>query len=65
MGTILELAEKNGVALPSGCKVGECENCAVRVLKGESLNLSPSEFDDPERCLTCQSVPTSDLVLDA
>ena len=64
-GTILELAEMNGVVLPSGCRVGECENCSIRVLKGETRCLSPTEFDETDHCLSCQSVPVSDVVLDA
>jgi ferredoxin-NADP reductase len=33
--TLLELAEKNGVKIPYGCRQGLCGTCATRVLSGE------------------------------
>ncbi|MCT2593342.1 molybdopterin-dependent oxidoreductase [Streptomyces sp. N2-109] len=63
-GPLLDLAQRNGVRLPSGCRVGQCESCAVRVLSG-----SVAHFTDPpdtgDTCLTCQAVPATDVVLDA
>jgi ferredoxin len=32
--TLLEVAEKNGVRIPYGCRQGECGTCATRVLSG-------------------------------
>ncbi len=32
--TLLDLAEKNGVQIPSGCRQGLCGTCATRVLSG-------------------------------
>ncbi|WP_280449989.1 molybdopterin-dependent oxidoreductase [Nocardia brasiliensis] len=65
-GTLLQLAEQSGLSVPSGCRVGQCESCAVRVLDGTVAHLVAvgSELPD-DHCLTCQSVPTSDVVLDA
>lgn len=63
-GPILDFAEKIGVALPSGCRVGQCESCAVRIVSGTVQHMHGSEPDDPNVCLTCQARPTSDLVLD-
>jgi anaerobic selenocysteine-containing dehydrogenase/ferredoxin-NADP reductase len=64
--SLLSLAERAGLALPSGCHVGQCESCAVRVLSGEVHHLlgDLGGIDDGS-CLTCQAIPTSDLVLDA
>ncbi|PSK95700.1 anaerobic selenocysteine-containing dehydrogenase [Murinocardiopsis flavida] len=63
-GPLLDLAQRNGVRLPSGCRVGQCESCAVRVLSGAVAHLTePPDADD--ECLTCQAVPASDIVLDA
>jgi ferredoxin-NADP reductase len=33
-GTLLDLAEKNGVQIPYGCRQGLCGTCATRVLSG-------------------------------
>lgn len=63
-GPLLDLAQRNGLRLPSGCRVGQCESCAVRVLAGTVAHLTePPEAQDA--CLTCQAVPTTDIVLDA
>ncbi|MDX8502619.1 2Fe-2S iron-sulfur cluster binding domain-containing protein [Mesorhizobium sp. VK4C] len=36
---LLDFAEKKGEQLPSGCRVGQCESCAVRVLQGRVRHL--------------------------
>ena len=33
-GTLLDLAERNGVQFPFGCRQGQCGTCATRVLSG-------------------------------
>jgi anaerobic selenocysteine-containing dehydrogenase/ferredoxin-NADP reductase len=63
-GTLLAFAESLGLALPSGCRVGQCESCAVRILDGRVRHLHGVEPEDPDVCLTCQAVPITDLVLD-
>ncbi|MFI0469462.1 molybdopterin-dependent oxidoreductase [Saccharopolyspora sp. 5N102] len=65
-GTLLDLAEREGISLPSGCRLGQCESCAVPVLSGSVAHLiAPADDLPDDHCLTCQSVPTTDLVLDA
>lgn len=64
-GSLLDFADKLGLTLPSGCRVGQCESCAVRIVSGTVRHLHGSEPEDPAICLICQAVPTSDLVLDA
>ncbi|MCX3062658.1 molybdopterin-dependent oxidoreductase [Streptomyces beihaiensis] len=65
-GPLLDLGERAGVRLPSGCRVGQCESCACRVLAGDVAHLVEPPDDLPEaRALACQAVPMSDLVLDA
>ncbi|MFC4419763.1 molybdopterin-dependent oxidoreductase [Cupriavidus pampae] len=64
-GSLLGFSERHGVQLPSGCRVGQCESCAVTVLNGSVRHLHGQEPDDADTCLACQAVPTSDLVLDA
>ncbi|MET7639363.1 molybdopterin-dependent oxidoreductase [Streptomyces sp. NPDC005438] len=63
-GPLLDLAQRNGLRLPSGCRVGQCESCAVRLLAGSVTHLTEPP-DAQDACLTCQAVPTSDVVLDA
>ena len=63
-GPLLDLAQRNGLRLPSGCRVGQCESCAVRVLSGSVAHLTDPP-DTGDACLTCQAVPATDIVLDA
>lgn len=64
-GTLLELGESAGIAMPSGCRVGQCESCAVRVLSGRVAHLHGAEPDDATTCLACQAIPVGDVTLDA
>lgn len=63
-GTLLQLGEAAGARLPSGCRVGQCESCAVKIVSGEVRHLHGPEPDEADVCLTCQAVPVTDLVLD-
>lgn len=64
-GTLLTFAESLGVQMASGCRVGQCESCAVRLVSGKVRHLHGSEPDDPGVCLACQAIPVEDVVLDA
>jgi ferredoxin-NADP reductase len=61
-GTLLDAANAAGVALPSGCRVGQCESCVVQVVDGEFAHLSPVDGSEGQ-CLACQAVPLTDLTL--
>ncbi len=63
---LLELAEQHNIDIAYGCRVGQCGDCAVAVRAGrvEYANEPAAEIA-PGTCLTCQSVPASDVVLDA
>ncbi|MBC8749284.1 MULTISPECIES: molybdopterin-dependent oxidoreductase [Paraburkholderia] len=62
LGTILEAADAASVPMPSGCRVGQCESCLVRVVRGTVLHLQP--YDGPaDGCLTCQAVPLDEVEL--
>lgn len=61
-GTLLDAATAAGVALPSGCRVGQCESCAVTVVDGAFAHLSPVDGSEGQ-CLACQAVPLTDLTL--
>jgi ferredoxin-NADP reductase len=64
-GSLLAFAESLGVSLPSGCRVGQCESCAVRVAQGSTDHLSGNAPEEPDMCFACQAIPLSDLVVDA
>jgi anaerobic selenocysteine-containing dehydrogenase/ferredoxin-NADP reductase len=64
-GSLLAFAESIGVSLPSGCRVGQCESCAVRVAKGATDHLSGNTPEEPDMCFACQAIPLSDLVVEA
>ncbi|MCR8548944.1 molybdopterin-dependent oxidoreductase [Salipiger sp. P9] len=63
--SLLRLAENAGLALPSGCRVGQCENCTIGVLHGQAVHADGSAPEEDNRCLSCQAVPVSDMVIDA
>jgi ferredoxin-NADP reductase len=64
-GSILDLAERHGIAISTGCRVGQCESCAVPLVEGQVVCGVPLENVDDGACLTCQSIPQSDVVIDA
>jgi len=65
--SLLELGEADGVALPSGCRSGNCGMCAVRLLSGKVRYPQPPDAPiDPGFCLACVAQPESDeVVIDA
>jgi len=62
LGTLLDAAHAAGVPLPSGCRVGQCESCAMRIVDGRVAQLGDGD-SSAEHCLTCQTVPLSELTL--
>lgn len=64
LGTLLESGEAIGLNLQNGCRVGQCESCALGVLSGTARHLNRPELDGEDHCLICQAIPSSDLVLD-
>jgi ferredoxin-NADP reductase len=64
-GSLLELAEAEGVKITNGCRAGQCESCALDVLDGKFLYRTALDQDDEDHCLACQAIPASDLVVAA
>ena len=64
-GSILDLALRHGIAIATGCRVGQCESCAVPLVEGQVACGIPLDDQDDDVCLTCQSIPQSDVVIDA
>ncbi len=59
--SLLDFAERHGVALDSGCRAGSCGSCQTRVLAGAVAYRSSPDFDpDPGHCLPCVAVPKSE-----
>ncbi len=64
--SLLEFAEKNGIAIASGCRAGGCGSCQVTIEEGEVEYLQSPDFDpDPGCCLLCVSRPKRNLILQA
>jgi len=66
LGTLLELAEKNGVTLDFGCRAGNCGTCITAIKEGDvHYSTPPGAAPEKGSCLTCVAVPSTRLVLDA
>lgn len=65
-GSLLDLAEANGIAVDSGCRAGGCGMCQTRVEEGEVDYEHSPDFDpEPGTCLLCVGRPRTNLVLTA
>ena len=67
---ILDVAEQEGVDLPSSCRMGACGACKQKVIEGEvKYDDDPSALEDSERqegvVLTCMAYPVGRVVLEA
>jgi CDP-4-dehydro-6-deoxyglucose reductase len=69
--TVLEAAQRAGIALPYSCRAGVCGSCKATLLEGRCTypRNPPTALDAHERArhavLLCQAVPASDLLLEA
>jgi CDP-4-dehydro-6-deoxyglucose reductase len=69
--TVLEAAQRAGIALPYSCRAGVCGSCKATLLGGrcEYPRNPPVALDARDRAhhavLLCQAVPASDLLLQA
>ena len=65
-GSILDLAEANGVAIESGCRAGNCGTCETAVREGKVRYLIETGFKPKDgSCLPCVAVPDGGVVIDA
>jgi ferredoxin-NADP reductase len=66
--TILEAAAENGVAIPSGCRQGQCGSCKARLLDGVVHMTTEQGLDAEAKArglvLTCVGYPDGDVRLD-
>ncbi len=65
-GSLLEFAENNDIVLDSGCRAGNCGTCVSAIIEGDVEYMNePGAMPEAGSCLTCVSVPKSDLTLEA
>jgi uncharacterized protein len=64
--SILDLAERQGITLPSGCRSGNCGMCAMKLKAGQvRYATKPAADVQAGHCLTCVAAPTADITLEA
>ena len=64
--SLLDFAERNGIDIDSGCRAGNCGTCITAIKSGDiTYNIEPGSPPEDGSCLTCISIPKSDLTLDA
>lgn len=64
---ILDIAEMQGVRLPSGCKQGDCSACVAKIING-AIDQSDQKFLQPQEIaagytIICVATPLSDCTL--
>jgi len=65
VGTLLDLAEKEGVPVQSDCRTGACGACEVSIISGKVKYLQKTNYKcPPGACLACSCVPDGKLVID-
>ena len=62
-GTLLDLAERHGVAAPSHCRAGLCGSCRAPLLSGQVETLTGAELSE-RSALICCSTPLGPIALD-
>ena len=64
-GSLLDLALANGLEVPHSCKVGECQSCLQRLVRGQVQYPDDADFAlDADQVLLCQAWPTEDVVIE-
>lgn len=64
--TLLDFAERHGLAVESGCRSGGCGSCETRLLEGQvQYEQAPDHDVAPGHCLLCVGRPASPVVLEA
>lgn len=65
-GSLLELAEAQGIAIDSGCRAGGCGTCQTTIRSGAvAYRQSPDYDPEPGTCLMCVCTPKTDVTLEA
>ncbi|MEO8119399.1 MAG: 2Fe-2S iron-sulfur cluster-binding protein [Rhodoferax sp.] len=65
MGSLLDFAEANGIAVDSGCRAGGCGSCQTSIRMGEVAYTQSPDFDpEPGSCLLCVCTPKTAVTLE-
>ncbi|MDO8248480.1 MAG: 2Fe-2S iron-sulfur cluster-binding protein [Rhodoferax sp.] len=65
MGSLLDFAEANGIAVNSGCRAGGCGSCQTSIRTGEVTYTQSPDFDpEPGSCLLCVCTPKTAVTLE-
>lgn len=64
IGSLLELAKRNNVNVPVGCRAGKCGRCSTAIKSGSVASVASRRNVPSGWCLLCSSVPTGTLILD-
>jgi ferredoxin len=68
-GNLLDFAEENGIQMESGCRIGTCGSCKVKLISGTVAMETEEGLEDADKAnrmiLPCVAVPESDLVIEA
>ncbi len=66
---ILDMAEARGIQIESGCRMGVCGTCKVKLLSGIVAMETEDGLSDDDKgnhvILPCVATPETDLVIDA
>lgn len=66
-GTLLNCAQKSGIAIDHSCGVGQCGTCSVRLLRGKVVY--PGHIDRAsqtvDQVLSCVATPSGDVTIEA
>lgn len=64
--SLLDFAERHGIAVESGCRSGGCGSCETRLLEGSVAYEHAPDHDVAQgHCLLCVGRPATSLVLEA
>ncbi len=64
--SLLDFAERHGIAVESGCRSGGCGSCETRLLEGQVQYAQAPDHDVAAgHCLLCVGRPSSAVVLEA
>lgn len=64
--SLLDFAERHGIAVEPGCRSGSCGSCETRLLEGNvQYEHAPDHDVAADHCLLCVGRPSSALVLEA
>ena len=68
-GNLLDFAEENGIQMESGCRMGVCGSCKVKLISGTVAMETEEGLGDADKAnrmiLPCVAVPESDLEIEA